>query len=167
MTTLWTRRLPWPEIDENAFTLKLDRLLVAAIVQTESAGIDKVARYEGSWPYFYKIKEYALANNITEQTAQVLQKISWGPMQVLGAVACELGYLGWLPDLCEPDLGVHFGALKMQQLSKRYTKMEDIVSAYNMGTARKDGMGIYYNQKYVDRVMGYYGELKSLQIGNG
>lgn len=39
-----------------------------------------------------------------------LQKISWGLCQVMGGVAREYGFAGWLTQLCDPAVGLEYGA---------------------------------------------------------
>ena len=84
---------------------------------------------------------------------------SWGPMQVMGAVAWELGFRGHFVDLCDTRTGIEYGCKKLKELMLKYNSMEDAVSAYNAGRPAKTKGGLYINEQYVDGVMKYYREL--------
>ncbi len=46
------------------------------------------------------------------------QRISYGLCQVMGAVARELGWSGWLTELCRPEVGLAYGARHLANLVK-------------------------------------------------
>jgi hypothetical protein len=82
------------------------------------------------------------------------QKTSWGPLQVMGAVAREHGYAGALPELCS-ELGVYNGCLHMDRLRARWFGgygWAGVVAAYNAGSVRVGVAGEFQNQAYVDKV---------------
>lgn len=82
------------------------------------------------------------------------QQASWGPMQVMGAVAREFGFRGHFPALCGPlgiDYGARYLAALTERLLARYT-WEGVVAAYNAGSPRRRADGQWENQEYVDRV---------------
>lgn len=138
----------------------LDPLLVGAIIRVESAGNPFSVRYEPHWIYFKDVPDFARRLMITEATESLMQMCSWGPMQVMGAVARELGFTDYLQKLCEPVLGITYGCKKLQAIKRRYSSTEDIVAAYNAGTPKKNERGVYFNQNYVDKVLGIYNSLK-------
>lgn len=70
----------------------------------------------------------------------------------MGSVAREIGFDGHLTQLCDPEVGVHFGVKKIMEIQKRYQSLDDIIAAYNAGTAIKHG-DQYMNQGYVDGVL--------------
>jgi len=80
------------------------------------------------------------------------QKTSWGPMQVMGAVARELGFMGKFEEL-NGIPGVVYGVQHFVNLYRRHFKAKGIgavISAYNDGnTDTRD------NAHYVQKVLGY------------
>lgn len=81
------------------------------------------------------------------------QQASWGLMQVMGAVAREMGYAGrHLPGLCQPATGLAVGCIYLSRLVRRYGKPEPAVAAYNAGSPRIIA-GKFENQQYVDKVL--------------
>lgn len=84
------------------------------------------------------------------------QQASWGPMQVMGALARELGFDGHFPQLCDPYVGMAFGIAQLRQLRKRYNTWDSVIAAYNAGSARFAENGQFVNQGYVDKVRGYW-----------
>lgn len=83
------------------------------------------------------------------------QAASWGLMQVMGAVARELGYKGHLPGLCDPAAGMKFGCYHLANLRKRYFAQfgwDGVVAAYNAGSPRLLESGLFDNQDYVDAI---------------
>lgn len=138
-------------------SLGVDPDLLAALCLQESNFNSNAVRYEQFWRYLLDVEMHARDLKITPITEKVLQMCSWGPMQVMGSVAREFGYLGPLQQLCIPDNGIHYGALKISNLLKRLPHIEDAVSAYNQGSPAANPDGSYKNQSYVDSVMGYYG----------
>jgi hypothetical protein len=84
------------------------------------------------------------------------QQASWGPMQVMGGVARELGLTGHFPALCDIHLGIDFGARYLTSLRKRFQSTygwRGVVAAYNAGSPRFAG-DVFVNQAYVDKVKG-------------
>jgi soluble lytic murein transglycosylase-like protein len=140
--------------------LSIDEILLYAIIWQESHGDCWGPRFESH--YYEKAmhhlpSHYAEKLGVTAGTERILQSMSWGPMQVMGVVAREEGYDGPMPRLCLPEVGVYWGARKLQKLFKRYPENQDhVISAYNAGSARdtepaKEGYQ-YSNQHYVDSV---------------
>lgn len=161
----WLWKLPLRQINKKADEFNLDRALVAAIVKVESAGQARSMRFEPGWQY-PPVNHRAFASNlgITEQTEAVLQKCSFGLMQVMGAVARELGFTGHLIDLCEPETGLHYGCMKLKKLFERYGSYEpDVIAGYNAGSAIKEPSGMYRNQSYVNKVDQALRELRELK----
>ena len=164
MIPAWFLRITIFLVIQEPESLFVDELLVAAMIQKESLGQTCATRYEENWNHDWLVRPvfHASNNKITSQTEIMHQKTSWGLMQVMGAVARELGFEGNLVELCNPEVGIKYGIKKLLELQKDYSKMEDVVAAYNAGSPRMSTVrkGEYVNQKYVDDVMRYYGELK-------
>ena len=132
-------------INHVAGTLGLDANLCLAIAQHETGLDSSKTRYEPQWNYFCFPRKFANQLGISELTEKILQAISWGPLQVMGAVTRELGYTGQLSLLVEPELGTLFGCRKLKSLSEKYSDEKDVISSFNAGGPRMVG-GIYSNQ---------------------
>lgn len=94
------------------------------------------------------------------------QQASWGLMQVMGAVARELGYSEpFLTGLCQPETGLDYGCLYLARQMKAYDGQAHLaVAAYNAGSPRHDPItGKLMNQKYVDRVVEFAAEFGNEQ----
>lgn len=143
---------------------ELDPLMVLAMIDTESAGCRWVTRYEPNWAYFTQIERFArtVKPNITVQTERMLQATSWGLMQIMGAVARELGHDGHIPELLQPRVNILFGTKKLQALKRPGYSTDDQIAAYNAGRVVKLSSGLYQNQVYVDRVRSKWNQLKLL-----
>lgn len=131
----------------------LDPQLVAAIVDVESRGNTWAARYEPGYPYLYRPKEMARAIGASLDTMLVLQRTSWGLMQVMGATAYDLGFRGWPTALCDPATGIEYGCRYLARQAKRYKTLSDLIASYNAGTVRTDEHGEYLNRGYVSDVL--------------
>ena len=156
----WAKYLPWNLIMSNAEKSGVDPILVAAIVGSESKGKGWKCRFEKNYEWLFNPKRYVNELN-SEDTEIILQKISWGPMQIMGAVAREAGYMSDLSELSKPSVGIKWGCDFLRRLCDAYGKsnMCDIVAIWNGGPGARIGNGTYKNQKYVDKVMGCYSEL--------
>jgi soluble lytic murein transglycosylase-like protein len=139
------------DIAAAAKTHGLDPALVAAVVECESAGQPGAMRFEPLYRYTDpRAPKPAISSRDTDIVAQ---KISWGLMQVMGGTArTELGYTGWLPDLCAPAIGLDLGCRYLARLITRHGE-DGGVSSYNQGSPRKNPHGRYLNQPYVDKVL--------------
>lgn len=83
------------------------------------------------------------------------QQASWGPLQVMGAVAREHGFKGHFPRLCSTALGIDIGCKHLARLRDRFLRSHGwagVVAAYNAGSPRMAGGGGFVNQAYVDKV---------------
>lgn len=159
----WLKHVPRDIIQTVAATHRLDWHLVAAIVMTESGGNCWKPRHEPAYQWIWHPRELAEKVGVSYPTMLMLQRSSWGPMQVMGAVAYELG----LPQdmvptqLCLPHIGIEYGCRLLAKLFQKYNEESDVIAAYNAGSARIIN-GMYANQKYVDKVHGYLSELRKL-----
>jgi soluble lytic murein transglycosylase-like protein len=130
--------------------------LLCAIIERESAGDTYAVRYEGGWRWFLTPALFATKNNISASTERTLQQCSWGLCQVMGSVARELGFEGPLMKLCEPAVGILYGAKKIRQLLEKYGHdVELAVSSFNQGAPYKDETGNFQNQSYVSAVVAF------------
>jgi len=169
-------------IDINAGRFGLPASFVAAIVSVESSCNIYAMRYEPEYQYLWDVEKshpirvndeisptrfphFSFTNSITEFVGQ---KISWGPMQIIGATARELGYKLEFPLLCG-ELGVEYGCKYLRVMADRwYDKYgwTGVAAAYNAGSVRiastSDGAIAYANQRYVDKVMSKYEDKNDL-----
>ena len=86
-------------------------------------------------------------------TERIAQKTSYGCMQVMGAVARELGFKGlYLSELCDPEVALNYGCMHLANYYRKHGTWKRAVSAYNQGNARVNADGSFKNQAYVDKV---------------
>jgi soluble lytic murein transglycosylase-like protein len=141
----------------------MDPNILLAIITVESAGNPFAVRYEPQWKYHHFPREVASRLNASYETEVVMQSCSWGLMQIMGSVAREKGFSGWLSELTKPELNIHYGALHFKGFLERHGNLSDAVACYNAGSVRKTKGGNYVNQVYVDKVMGEYRKLTEIK----
>jgi len=154
----------------------LEPALVRAVISVESSGNQFAWRTEHHYRYLWDVQKKVPFRKITQQESQseqapidfrakigsrntewVGQQASWGPMQIMGAVARELGFEGHFPELCGLP-GVEYGCKKLSKLVDRYYDkygMEGVVAAYNAGSPILVA-GRYANRDYVNKVFRLY-----------
>ena len=147
LTTLITsaasrRSLPWE--------------LVYAICQVESSLNPSAIRHEPRYRWLVG------DNETMSPTERQDQMTSWGLMQVMGAVARELGHTGPLSDLLDPPTGLFYGCLHLRRFRAKYDIWPDVIAAYNAGSPRRVAgqIGPYVNQSYVDKVLAAWNNLE-------
>lgn len=127
--------------------------LAGAIVTVESAWNPWAIRYEPLFTWLTSVEKWATVQRWSAATERMAQKTSWGLMQVMGGTARSIGYRDHLTKMLLPEVGLEWGLRYLATKTTRYPKAEDVVAAYNAGSARKDDRGRYENQAYVDKVM--------------
>jgi len=168
----------------------LDPALICALCEVESGWETRAIRQEVGYTYLYGLAAgetgviaciqgaageqlHTLLKEIqsTIATEVVMQKTSWGLMQIMGAVARERGFGGWLTELCDPAVNLEWGCrhLRWMELNADSYGIElcadvltvptrlcglpqSLAAAWNGGAARFVN-GKYANQSYVDRVV--------------
>jgi soluble lytic murein transglycosylase-like protein len=145
-----------------ASEMGVDQDLAVAICGQESNYNSSVVRYEANWSYLCDVEKFSKLLGISFQSEFQLQKFSWGPMQVMGSVARELGYYGHLTELITPQNGLYYGVRKLSVLSMKYSNQLDVIASYNGGSPSKVG-GEYRNKNYVDSVKKRLERLKLVQ----
>lgn len=144
---------------------KLPKNLLAAIIMKESSWNEYVVRYEPSYAWVCDVKGFAKKIGSSEATEQTLQMTSWGLCQIMGSVAREYNFQGWLTDLLKPEVNIRYGARHLKAyLTRHPAGIKDAISAYNQGSPRKDPKGRYLNQSYVDSVLVFKEELDKKAI---
>lgn len=128
-------------------------LVVSAIIQIESSGGLYTLRHEPTYKWLYKVDEMAAELQIFPEAERAQQRFSYGPMQIMGATARELGFRGKDLKELEGILGLEYGIKYLLRLKRRFPKYPDYVAAFNAGSVRVDAKGLYVNQKYVDKFL--------------
>ncbi|MEM4655267.1 MAG: lytic transglycosylase domain-containing protein [Thermosphaera sp.] len=162
-------------IFESAARHGLPTWLVRAIVSVESGGNPWAWNPEPAYRYLWDVRAQKPFRRLTHIEATVktpppdfpaiagdrdqewwAQQASWGLMQVMGAVARELGFTGpYLTELCDPLLNLELGCLHLSLLRDRYLARwgwPGVIAAYNAGTPRVLVDGRFSNQDYVDKI---------------
>lgn len=143
----------------------LDKNLVEAICFVESSFNTQATRFEKDWRYFYEPRHFAEKLNIPVEQEEKNQATSWGLMQVMGAVARELGLTDKIETLTTPDIGLFYGCSKLKSLFHRKMCDNDeakVIASYNAGSPRMTKGGLFENQQYVDKVYRKLTELRKL-----
>ena len=143
----------------------LDPALVCALCEVESSWIPWAVRYEPKYRWLYNLQGGISVDvglyEPEEATEAVQQKISWGLLQIMGAVARERGFRGWLTELCDPTVNLEWGCKHLRWMIDHNNayglpdyriKPEDLAAAWNRGT-RVVVDDKYKNQSYVDLVV--------------
>ncbi len=141
---------------------RLERQLVLAVIQVESAGDPWSCRYEPAYPYLETPSQYAARNGINTTTEEVLQRTSFGLMHVMGGVFRQYGWQGPLPEAFKPEMSLEYGC---RHLARKASKWGDdpctLYASFNAGSVRKTPGGMFHNQKNVDRFYQIYLEITS------
>ena len=134
---------------------EIDPAIIYGVIQQESTGNHVACRFEKNYRWLMKpIKKYA-PTNCTKDTEETLQKMSFGLMQMMGAVFRELGYKDWLSKvLILPELQLDYGCKFLKKKIDKYGLHAGILS-YNSGSPSKHVDGTYKNQYYLDKVLHY------------
>lgn len=165
------------EIAAASFRHSIPSALIAAIVMTESGGDVHAWRVEPHYRYLVDFATGAPFRTLAsaERASEVApsdfahpayssrdtewwgQQASWGPMQVMGAVARELGFRQPFPALCGHVYGVDVGAQHLARLRDRFFARhgwQGVAAAYNGGSPRYAAPGVLEPalQRYVDKV---------------
>lgn len=92
----------------------------------------------------------------TTHTEWVGQQMSYGLMQVMGALAREMGFRGWFGQLSDVLTGCEVGCRHLVQLRGEYFGKfgwSGVYAAYNGGSPILEAGKKYRNQDYVDKVI--------------
>jgi soluble lytic murein transglycosylase-like protein len=133
--------------------------LIKAIIKTESDFREKAIRFEKDYRWFYSVKECAGIVGCTKAEMEIMQKTSWGLMQIMGAVyyermASRPKEMAKADILFTPEINIEFGCWIVRGIiDRKKTAIPDqVYDAYNSGRiCPTDG-----NQKNVERFMEHY-----------
>jgi len=143
-------------VQEAALDVGLPISIVAGIVCQESSGwTNRKPRYEPGFFQRYILKIPGLGTEERKGRAT-----SWGPMQVMGQTAREMGYTAPFQNMLVLEIGLYWGCRYLKRLKARYFDeygWEGVIAAFNAGSPRKRN-GRYVNQPYVDGVMWHAGQ---------
>lgn len=135
-------------IRESAAHHQVDRYLLTAIVWHESRGIATATRYEARYGHLWDVSIGASFRLLTSEEARsstppadwpstssewVGQRTSWGPCQLMGAVAREQGFRGPFGDLLEPSRNVDLCAFLLARLVRQTKTPTEAVAAFGAG----------------------------------
>ncbi len=150
--------------------------LITSIIAVESAGNTYALRMEPPYRYLVDVRNNAPFRPLTAEegrqdrapgdfayikgvcskdTEWMGQQCSWGPMQVMGAVAREHGFRDHFPMLCDPGQGIYYGCKHLVRYKKIYLKKygwKGVAAAYNAGSVRFNNDCELVNKQYVEKV---------------
>lgn len=132
----------------------LDERVIRAVISIESDWRIYAARYEPGYLWTYEVKRMSEIVGCTTETMKIMQKTSYGLMQVMGAVYLEYadkeGEVTSPLCLVTPALGIRYGCMHLASKANTYTNPLDLYAAYNAGSVRKVD-GKYVNQRAVSK----------------
>jgi len=95
-------------------------------------------------------------------------RYSYGPMQVMDTTAAMHGVrLSEAKTLAVPSIGIRIGTFELSRLLKLFPgDTARAVAAYNAGpgNARRNSVGRFNNQPYVDAVLGFWSRFKTVAV---
>lgn len=142
-------------IQGQADNFNLEYALIKAIIWHETIGSfnPELTRFEK-----HLKKEAWYTNHLSALEKQTRESFcSVGLMQVLFGVAKHLGYKNKPDGLKDINENIYWGSKHLRNLSRKYSNIKDIISAYNQGKPKKfKRTGKYRNQGYVDSVYSKY-----------
>ncbi len=146
-------------VRDTAKKFEIEPEMLDAIVTKESTYDPYAMQYEPDFIWLSTPSKFAAANKTSVEFETELQKTSLGLCQIMGGTARDAGHKGHLVRLFEPKANLTISCQHIRRLQKRYSKLEDIISAYNAGSVRmKDNQ--YSNQDYVDSVLDWMRKLR-------
>lgn len=151
-------------IHQKATEHGIDPLMLQAMAQVESGLNPWAIRYEPNYRYILSPLEWASKLRITKESEEMMQKSSLGLLQVMGALARELGHKDHLTQLFDPELNINYSCAYLKRQMKRFDKVDQLIASYNAGTPRWDSFqGDWENGEYVKKVMKEWDRLKAAQ----
>lgn len=141
------------KIAEAALQFDLPISIVRGIVCQESSGwTNKNTRFEEG---FYN--QYTRHMKGISEEDKKRRATSWGPMQVMGQTAREMGFKGDFEDLLDLEIGLYWGCRYLKSKYKLYFKRwgwSGVIAAYNAGSPKVVD-GKFSNQYYVNRTLDF------------
>lgn len=130
----------------------LDPYVILGIMKVESGFNQYAMHYDEGFSNFSTPEKFANAETDLN-TEKALQRISYGLLQIEGATLRWLGFTGRFITALDQAVNISYGIKFFKLLTARFIYLNDQISAYNMGTPKKNASGNYINQGYVDKVL--------------
>lgn len=131
----------------------VDPDLLKAISIVETNGVRWAVRFERNYTYLVTPEVFAKKLGISVETEEVLQRISFGPMQLMGGVARERGFADHLTKLTDAQLAYTWSVKHLKVLLSRYKTEVEVIASWNWGSPKRTELGTFANQGYVDKVL--------------
>ena len=146
--------------------------LVCSIASIESNCNHLAIRYEPKFRWVLNVPKMASRNNISIDTEQTMQQMSFGPLQIMGGVLREMFYQDELTKMIyDPALVIDFSCKRLKMLFDKYGNIiDDVLACWNGGNRKKyliNGLLQYSNQSYVDKVLLVYNNVIGSKIPLG
>jgi hypothetical protein len=166
-------------LESHARRLHLDIAILIGLAMTESSFRWDATRYEKNYRWLWDVRGNKPFRKLTEKEAAsdtppadflgikgvttakeewTNQRTSFGPIQIMGAVARELGFKGRFTELGR-HAGIEYGLKHFKKLFNRFHEEHDmvgVISAYNCGRPAPD-----LNPAYVSKVLTYAAQYKN------
>jgi hypothetical protein len=161
------------EISTIAVQHGLDTVTVAGLIEVESGFNPWAWNPEPRYRYYWNLKTNLPFRKVSpeEATSETpprdfptlvgdpdqewwAQSVSWGLMQLMGAVARERGFTGrYLTQLVDPKINITFGCMQLVRLLQ-WSKgnLNQALAAYNGGMTNNSRVP-FQNQSYADKVL--------------
>jgi hypothetical protein len=163
----YAKHLPYKEILNAQDHYGIGWELLSSICYTESSGNQYALRYEPNFKYLHDINRLSNLLKCPTQTAEAIQKFSYGYCQIMGATAIDLGILQeddkfpWPTLLFRSDINFKYACLLLNKKIEKYGEnFDDVYAAYNAGIVSKDKNGIYRNEWAVIKFRKYFADFK-------
>lgn len=161
-----------------ASRFRLPASIVLAVVQVESGGNPWAVRSEPDYRYLWDIQriepfraldigerrserapdDFHAPRGVSRHTEWQCQQLSWGLMQIMGAVARERGFVApFMSMLCDPEIGLRFGCAHLAQYHKRFFDRfgwAGVLRAYNGGPYAAH---VEINPEYPEKILAVLG----------
>lgn len=162
------------EITAAALSVDLDPRIVRALITVESGGNTWAWNPEPKYRYLWDVRSGKPFRALSPGEASSEfppsdfpclagdpdqewwgQQASFGLMQVMGAVAREMGFKGaYLTQLCEPSINLRYGCQKLAaDLKWAGGDVRAMLASYNGGRGGNSPGGILRNAAYADKVL--------------
>lgn len=131
-------------IHDRAALFGVPESIARSVVWVESSARWRATRYEKHYRWFVGKPTGEERNG---------QRTSWGPMQVMGAVAREHGFKGDFWELCG-EAGIYYGCKHLAVYHRRFKTWDAACRAYNTGRGKRSRAG----DRYLAKIKKMYGK---------
>lgn len=134
---------------------KVDALLVAALIETESGGNPHKAFYDSDHTPLEKPVQWAEKLGLPTNTERMYQRTQWGLLQIYGTVARQRGFdLPEMTLLCQPAINLEVGLRHIEWLIPQVHSEDDLIVAWRYGLSRQMHSSTYSQeqQAYLQQV---------------